>query len=104
MPLNLISYTICCQTRITLRKWKLSRSFSKRFLRYLFNFDRLELNGDRCRLTWEATPISIYEGVSSAFYRSDCLKFDDSTAQNFVEKGNLPLNVAISVVESNSKS
>ena len=73
-------------------------------MRYLFNFDRLELNGDRCRLTWEATPISIYEGVSSAFYRSDCLKFDDSTAQNFVEKGNLPLNVAISVVESNSKS
>ena len=87
-----------------INKSKIRQLFTKRLFKYLFNFNRLEINGDRRRLTWEATPISIYEGISSAFYRSDCLKFDDSTAQNFAEKGNLPLNVTISVVESNSKS
>ena len=31
---------------------------------------RLELNGHRRRLTWEATPRSIHEGVSSAILNS----------------------------------
>lgn len=57
---------------------------------------RLELNGHRRRLTWEATPRSIHEGVSSAIQNSDCLVFDTAVAQMFSENGNLGINVTIS--------
>ena len=59
---------------------------------------RLELNGQRRRLTWEATPRSIHEGVSSAIMNSDCLVFDTSIAQLFADNGNLGINVTISMV------
>jgi hypothetical protein len=58
---------------------------------------RLELNGHRRRLTWEATPRSIHEGVSSAILNSDCLVFDTSIAQLFADNGNLGINVTISM-------
>ena len=61
-----------------------------------FNF-RLELNGHRRRLTWEATPRSIHEGVSSAIMNSDCLVFDTTIAQLFADNGNLGINVTISM-------
>ena len=61
-----------------------------------FSF-RLELNGQRRRLTWEATPRSIHEGVSSAILNSDCLVFDTSIAQLFADNGNLGINVTISM-------
>ena len=74
---------------------------------------RLELtsNGHRRRLTWEATPRSIHEGVASlvlsnliinlklhfsAIANSDCLVFDTSVAKMFSENGNLGINVTIS--------
>lgn len=60
-------------------------------------FDRLELNGHRRRLTWEAMPRSIHEGVSSAILNSDCLVFDTSIAQLFADNGNLGINVTISM-------
>ncbi|CAG0885805.1 unnamed protein product [Cyprideis torosa] len=59
---------------------------------------RLELNGHRRRLTWEATPRSIHEGVASAINKSDCLVFDTATAQLFADNGNLGINVTISMV------
>ena len=62
---------------------------------YIMN--RLELNGHRRRLTWEATPRSIHEGVSSAIMNSDCLVFDTSIAQLFADNGNLGINVTISM-------
>jgi len=58
---------------------------------------RLELNGHRRRLTWEATPRSIHEGVSSAILNSDCLVFDTSIALLFADNGNLGINVTISM-------
>ncbi|KAL4706315.1 hypothetical protein ACJJTC_004924 [Scirpophaga incertulas] len=58
---------------------------------------RLELNGHRRRLTWEAMPRSIHEGVSSAIMNSDCLVFDTSLAQLFADNGNLGINVTISI-------
>ncbi|XP_068992057.1 E3 ubiquitin-protein ligase Siah1 isoform X2 [Neodiprion pinetum] len=58
---------------------------------------RLELNGHRRRLTWEAMPRSIHEGVSSAILNSDCLVFDTSMAQLFADNGNLGINVTISM-------
>ncbi|KAK5639294.1 hypothetical protein RI129_011786 [Pyrocoelia pectoralis] len=60
---------------------------------------RLELNGNRRRLTWEAMPRSSHEGVASAIMGSDCLVFDTSIAQLFADNnGNLGINVTISVV------
>lgn len=59
---------------------------------------RLELNGPRRRLTWEATPRSIHEGVATAIMNSDCLVFDISMAQLFSDNGNLGINVTISMV------
>lgn len=63
-----------------------------------YNTFRLELNGNRRRLTWEATPRSSHEGVASAIMDSDCLVFDTSIAQLFADNGNLGINVTISVV------
>ncbi|CAH8556393.1 unnamed protein product [Schistosoma bovis] len=59
---------------------------------------RLELNGHRRRLTWEACPRSIHDGVQSAIAVSDCLVFDSNTAHSFAENGNLGINVTISQV------
>lgn len=59
---------------------------------------RLELNGHRRRLTWEACPRSIHDGVQSAISSSDCLVFDLNTAQLFADNGNLGINVTISQV------
>lgn len=59
---------------------------------------RLELNRNRRRLTWEATPRSIHEGIASAIVSSDCLVFDTAVAQLFADNGNLGINVTISVV------
>lgn len=67
------------------------------FAHCLFSLCRLELSGHRRRLTWEATPRSIHEGVSSAILNSDCLVFDTSIAQLFAENGNLGINVTISM-------
>ncbi|XP_052800373.1 E3 ubiquitin-protein ligase SIAH1A-like [Mya arenaria] len=58
---------------------------------------RLELNGHRRRLTWEATPRSIHDGVQSAISASDCLVFDTNIAQLFADHGNLGINVTISM-------
>lgn len=58
---------------------------------------RLELNGNRRRLTWEAVPPSIHDGVQTAIANSDCLVFDNNTAQLFADSGNLGINVTISV-------
>lgn len=57
---------------------------------------RLELNGNRRRLTWEATPRSIHDGVSAAIMNSDCLVFDTAIAHLFADNGNLGINVTIS--------
>lgn len=58
---------------------------------------RLELNGNRRRLTWEATPRSIHDGVATAIMNSDCLVFDTSIAHLFADNGNLGINVTISM-------
>ncbi|XP_032833669.1 E3 ubiquitin-protein ligase SIAH1A-like [Petromyzon marinus] len=58
---------------------------------------RLELNGNRRRLSWEAVPRSIHEGVSSAILNSDCLVFDAAVAHLFADGGNLGINVTISM-------
>ena len=58
---------------------------------------RLELNGPRWRLTWEATPRSIHEEIATAITNSDCLVFDTRVAQFFAENGNLGINVTISM-------
>jgi len=57
--------------------------------------DRLELNGRKRRLTWEATPHSIHDGVQAAINASDCLIFDTNVAQLFADNGNLSINVTI---------
>lgn len=58
---------------------------------------RLELNGHKRRLTWEATPRSIHDGVQSAILNSDCLVFDTNIARLFADSGNLGINVTISM-------
>jgi len=58
---------------------------------------RLELNGQHRRLTWEATPRSIHDGVQQAIASSDCLVFDTAMAQLFADSGNLGINVTISM-------
>lgn len=57
---------------------------------------KLELNGPRRRLTWEATPRSIHDGIATAIEQSDCLVFDTNIALLFSENGNLGINVTIS--------
>lgn len=52
---------------------------------------RLELTGQRRRLTWEATPRSIHDGVQQAISNCDCLVFDTSMATLFADSGNLGL-------------
>jgi E3 ubiquitin-protein ligase SIAH1 len=59
---------------------------------------KLELKSQRRRLTWEATPRPIHEGISSAIMNSDCLVFETSTAQLFADNDKLSINVTISMV------
>jgi len=59
---------------------------------------RLELNGVKRRLTWEATPRSVHDGVSSAVSASDCLVFDNNVARLFADpSGNLSINVTVTI-------
>lgn len=58
---------------------------------------RLELNGNRRRLTFESKPRSSHEGVASAIANSDCLVFDLAIAQLFADNGNLGINVTITL-------
>jgi E3 ubiquitin-protein ligase SIAH1 len=59
---------------------------------------RLELKSQRRRVTWEATPRSIHEGVSFADMSSDCLVLNACTAQQFADKGRLIFDVSFSIV------
>jgi hypothetical protein len=61
-------------------------------------FYRLELSGNKKRMTWEATPQSLHENLALRLLNSDCLLFDGPTAGNFAQHGNLPINVTISSV------
>ncbi|XP_038001708.1 E3 ubiquitin-protein ligase SIAH2 [Motacilla alba alba] len=58
---------------------------------------RLELHGSCHRLTWEASPCSIHDGVHVAIRNSNCLVFDTATAHLFADNGNLGINVTISM-------
>lgn len=60
---------------------------------------KLELNGHRRRLIWEAIPKSIHDGVQNAINTNDCLVFDTSLAQRFAENGNLGINVTITMMQ-----
>jgi len=61
-------------------------------------FGRLELNGMKRRLTWEATPRSVHDGVASAVASSDCLVFDANVARLFADaSGNLSINVTVTI-------
>ncbi|XP_065347219.1 E3 ubiquitin-protein ligase Siah1-like [Cloeon dipterum] len=59
---------------------------------------KLELNGNKRKLTYEAAPRSIHEGVAAAINHSDCLVFDPSIAKLFSDHGNLGINVTISQI------
>ncbi|GFG32334.1 hypothetical protein Cfor_02729 [Coptotermes formosanus] len=80
--------------------WVMVQScFGHDFMKQAENFAyRLELNGQRRRLTWEATPSSIRERVSSATINSDCLVFETSIAQLLADNDNLSINVTIYMV------
>ncbi|CAN9501198.1 unnamed protein product [Ophioblennius macclurei] len=59
---------------------------------------RLQLSGGRRRrLTWEAAPRSIHDGVAAAIDDGDCLAFDSTVAQLFADDGNLGISVTISM-------
>ncbi|XP_055330088.1 E3 ubiquitin-protein ligase Siah1-like isoform X2 [Paramacrobiotus metropolitanus] len=60
---------------------------------------KLELGGDRRKLTWEATPISILDGVNANVFSRDCVMFEEAIAKQFAENGNLGINVAITTFE-----
>lgn len=60
---------------------------------------KLELNGHRRRLIWEATPKSIHDGIQHAINTNDCLVFDTTLAQRFSENGNLGINVTITMMQ-----
>ncbi|VDN97266.1 unnamed protein product [Rodentolepis nana] len=57
---------------------------------------KLDLTASKRRLTWEATPRSIHDGVQAAIDASDCLVFDSKMAQLFADNGSLGINVTIS--------
>ncbi|XP_065319442.1 E3 ubiquitin-protein ligase SIAH1A-like [Gordionus sp. m RMFG-2023] len=56
---------------------------------------KLELNGNGRRLTWEARPRSVHEGIANAIAKCDCLVFESGVASLFAENGNLAINVTI---------
>ena len=47
------------------------------------------------KLTWEAKPRSIHDGISQVITSNDCLIFEPAMAQHFGENGNLAINVTI---------
>jgi len=68
------------------------------FLDMLCRVGRLELNGMKRRLTWEATPRSVHDGVAAAVASSDCLVFDANVARLFADtSGNLSINVTVTI-------
>ena len=59
---------------------------------------RLELAGNAKKLTWEARPRSVREGIHSIIQSCDCLVFEPSHAKHFDPgNGNLAMNVVISM-------
>ncbi len=56
---------------------------------------KLELVGKDRKLTWEAKPRSIHEGIASVISSTNCLIFETTMAEYFAENGNLPINVTI---------
>ncbi|KAL5110388.1 E3 ubiquitin-protein ligase sina [Taenia crassiceps] len=62
---------------------------------------KLDLTASTRRLTWEATPQSIHDGVQAAIAASDCLVFDSNMAQLFADNGSLGINVTISRARGN---
>ncbi|VDK23560.1 unnamed protein product [Taenia asiatica] len=66
----------------------------------LYSFS-LDLTASTRRLTWEATPRSIHDGVQAAIAVSDCLVFDSNMAQLFADNGSLGINVTISRARGN---
>ena len=56
---------------------------------------KLELVGRDRKLTWEAKPRSIHEGIASVISSTNCLIFETTMAEYFAENGNLPINVTI---------
>ncbi|CDS42403.1 e3 ubiquitin protein ligase siah1 [Echinococcus multilocularis] len=65
---------------------------------------KLDLTASTRRLTWEATPRSIHDGVQTAIANSDCLVFDSNMAQLFADNGSLGINVTISRARVNGSS
>jgi len=59
---------------------------------------RLDLTRQRRRLTWQATPSSNCEVVSSAVMKNDDLSIDNDTARLFIDNDHLVFRVTISVV------
>ncbi|XP_075394524.1 E3 ubiquitin-protein ligase Siah1-like [Tenrec ecaudatus] len=57
---------------------------------------KLELHCPRQRLTWEAIPRSLQEGIETAMMSRECLMFNKSVAKLFAKNGNLSMNVNIS--------
>ncbi|XP_072474401.1 E3 ubiquitin-protein ligase siah2-like [Notamacropus eugenii] len=57
---------------------------------------RLELNGQGKRLIWEATTLSIQDGVADAILNNKCLILDINTACEFAKNGRLSVYVTIS--------
>lgn len=47
------------------------------------------------KLTWEAKPRSIHDGIAHVIANNECLIFEPTMAQNFGENGNLAINVTI---------
>jgi len=48
--------------------------------------------------SWEGNPRSVNDGIKSAIDSSDCLLFDDPTAQKCIQNGNIYLHLNISKV------
>ena len=79
------------------RLWKGWATSSALMWQYCCYWYRLELSGRKRRLTWEAMPRSIHDGIQSAINNSDCLVFDTNIAHLFADNGNLGINVTINM-------
>uniref|UniRef100_UPI00358E655C E3 ubiquitin-protein ligase Siah1-like n=1 Tax=Myxine glutinosa TaxID=7769 RepID=UPI00358E655C len=56
---------------------------------------RFALIGQRRRLTWDATPMSLQEGMVVAISNRNHFQIDSGTAMKFAEDGDLNINVTI---------
>jgi len=56
---------------------------------------KIELNAPFRKLSWEATPLSVYDGMSPAILIRDCLYFDSKSLQHFTEDDNLKVHISI---------